>query len=158
MFSVIRTIGAIAVITAISLTSPAIVCGGKLTAGTKVIYPGGADQPPREKDTGVSLNADAVLSSKGNDNVEFDSGVLTNDSLEKLEAAGDYDLMLQLLANRSDPVAMSYKAIALENTGEREEAESIAIDLIKKKLVGPFLQKKLILHFDLDEFTESDLN
>lgn len=158
MFSVFRAIGAIAVITALSLTSPAIVNGGKLTAGTKVIYPGGADQPPREKDTGVVLNADAIANSTTNDNGELDSGLLNNDSLEKLEAAGNYDLMLQLLANRSDPVAMAYKAIALENTGELDEAESIAIDLIKKKLVEPFLQKKLILHFDLDEFTESDLN
>jgi len=157
MYSTLRTIAAIAAITAISLTSPAVVRGGKLSVGTKVIYPGGADQPPREKDTGVSLNADVKSAAILNNETDFPNGIISNNALEKLDKAGAYELMLQSLENRSDDVALAYKAIALEATDEYEEGENIALRLVKKGSLPHELKKRLIKKFDLEDFIDSEM-
>lgn len=154
MFSTLRTITAIAVIAAVSMTAPAVVNGGKLSVGTKVIYPGGADQPPREKDTGTSLSAESRSSAILDEEKDFSEGMITNNALEKLSQAGEYELMLQNLENRSDDIAMAYRAIALDGTGEYEEGENIAIRLVKKSTLPSELKKRLIAKFDLEDFIE----
>lgn len=156
MYSTLRTIAAIAAITAVSFTSPAVVRGGKLNVGTKVIYPGGADQPPREKDTGVSLNAEVKGSAGLNESTDFSNGMITNNALEKLDKTGEYELMLASLENRSDDVALAYRAIALEATDEYEEGETIAIKIVQSKNLPLKLKKRLIEKFDLDDFTSSE--
>jgi hypothetical protein len=106
---------------------------GSLQVGTKVIYPGGADQPPKEKDTGVSLNAEVT----GIARETADAG---EQSPEEIYDRNDYETTIEILKKRSDHESKTFTAIALFNLGNEDEAAEMA----RKLLEDPELPEELL--------------
>ncbi len=113
------------------LASPLNCFAGSLTVGTKVIYPGGTDQPPKEKDTGVSLNAEIA----GTADVESEDQL---DLYRRLLEEGDYQTLLENVENNDNPEFQTLKALALYYSDE----EDAALKLAKKLLINPNLSQE----------------
>ncbi len=96
-----------------------VLAAAELNVGKKVVYPGGADQPPKEKDTGIKLKVDVISAttfSKEDDTPD-------QEEMEKLLQEGDGKKLLETTANRSDPVSKAYEAMALLSLGKNAEGE-----------------------------------
>ena len=123
------------------------VNAGSLFVGTKVIYPGGANQPPKEKDTGTSLKASA----RGN----FPEKSLT-DNLNKLLDDEDYDTLLQMAKASDNKESRVYEAIALFHLDRKKEALSLAKKLLKDKTLPEDYCTKLCEELEIDEQEEQE--
>lgn len=126
---------------------------GTLSVGTKVIYPGGPDQPPLEKDTGVVFSAGATGGGSEEDDAPRNSAA-PGDSLNSLESEGSYDEILDLTGNRNDPEARAYRAIALFNSGNSDEAIETGRQLLLENRLTPELRQKIIDELGLEEPSE----
>lgn len=115
-----------------------------LTVGTKVIYPGGADQPPKEKDTGVSLKVGNVIAhgSEGS-NVAGLSLAPGQAALETLLEEGRAEDILRVVGSRSDPLSRTYRALALLEQGKTLEARQEAERALALRQFPPNLRDRL---------------
>ena len=109
---------------------------GSLNVGTKVIYPGGADQPPKEKDTGVSLKTDVVGIAE-----EQSSNQL--DSYRKMLEEGNYQELLENLEGNDSPEYQTLKALALYYCDEEQAAFELAEKLLKNPILSQESKQKL---------------
>ncbi|MFZ5950518.1 MAG: hypothetical protein ACOYXC_07420 [Candidatus Rifleibacteriota bacterium] len=123
---------------------PAAVLAGSLTVGTKVIYPGGADQPPKEKDTGVSFKAEVTGMARSS------SGKCQPDQIMQMLEQGDYSQVLAVTENRHDSQSLAMKAIALFHSDEEKAAIDLAEKLMKDKNLSRELKEKLCNELDLE--------
>lgn len=113
---------------------------GSLNVGTKVIYPGGADQPPKEKDTGISFKADVTGVAREEGQAGDDETIDAETMLEN----GEYEELLSHLDGRNDRQSLALKSLALYYNDQVEAAVEIA--------------KKLLADPDLPEATRKRLN
>lgn len=158
MKNILLTISALLVVAGV-FSLPVASDAGSLTVGTKVIYSGGSDQPPVEKDTGVKFStskssADPVGSAADNGPSE-QSSLNSPAVLDEMMENGDFDELLLAVEGREDPDSQAYMALVMYENGDSEKAKAIAINLLKKGRLRPELRKKLIEAFDFDE---EDLN
>ncbi|MDD3148537.1 MAG: hypothetical protein PHD82_14685 [Candidatus Riflebacteria bacterium] len=123
---------------------PVIVSGASLTVGTKVIYPGGTDQPPLEKDSGVKFSTGENGDQTAEQGRSIPNTAQTADSLAELAESGDFTELLQVTESRNDPDSQAYKALAMYETGDTEEAEELALKLLKNQQLSDELRQKLI--------------
>ncbi len=93
----------------------------QLTVGTKVIYPGGTDQPPKEKDTGVSLKVGNLHGAVGNGSPSFE-GEGTASAYEDMLQSGQAEDLLRALRGKIGPLARTYRALALLDLGREADA------------------------------------
>ena len=93
----------------------------QLTVGTKVIYPGGTDQPPKEKDTGVSLKVGNIHGAVGDGSPSFD-GEGTASAYEDMLQTGQAEDLLRALRGKGDPLSRTYRALALLDLGREADA------------------------------------
>lgn len=123
-----------------------LVFAGSLSVGTKVIYPGGADQPPKEKDTGVSLNADIVgiAADKNADDEE------TIEHFKQMLEEEDYENLLQKISDRNDPESLALKALALYYHGAETEALELAEKLLKNPKLSDQDKQKICEEMSLE--------
>lgn len=123
------------------------VNAGSLFVGTKVIYPGGANQPPKEKDTGTSLKASA----RGN----FPEKVLLED-LENLFDDEDYETLLIKARLANNKEAKVYEAIALFRLNRKKAAKTLARVLLKDKGLTEEASQQLCDELDIDAIEDLD--
>ena len=132
-----------------------IACyAGSLTVGTKVIYPGGADQPPQEKDTGVSLKGSAI----GHGGASGQAVSRDTESPEALEEAGDYEGILVSCSKSSDLNSRAWVAIAMWYIGSESEAQRNAAALIKEEGLSEEMKDKLTYELFLDQLEDEETN
>ncbi len=114
---------------------------GKLVVGTKVIYPGGADQPPKEKDTGISWKA----GDEGGSSASAMGGGGSRASLQyqSMLDGGDLDALFREVENRYDPISSYYRVMTLQEMGREEEAASEASRLLRSEHFPPDLKAKI---------------
>jgi hypothetical protein len=120
-----------------------------LSVGTKVIYPGGADQPPKEKDTGVSLNAEIESGGK-----TFDAN--NEPDPEQIYIENDYESTIEILKDFDSPECRAYVAIAMYNLGQEEKAKKIAKSLLEQKFLKTSTIQTLIEELELEEELKED--
>jgi len=101
-----------------------------LTVGTKVIYPGGTDQPPKEKDTGVSLKVESVRVSDPDS--EEPQEYAEEEFFDKMLNRGDAKKLLQIVSRRNDATGKAYTFLALAALDRSEEAVRLGNELIKR--------------------------
>jgi hypothetical protein len=99
------------------------VWSGELSVGSKVIYPGGADQPPKEKDVGIKLKANVVGGSVATENDEL-SDVDDSESpdYQGLLDEGNTRLIIDHTAGKTDAESLAFRALALQKVGRKAEA------------------------------------
>ncbi|HNV68966.1 MAG TPA: hypothetical protein PKO06_04650 [Candidatus Ozemobacteraceae bacterium] len=129
------------------------VSAGSLTVGTKVIYPGGPDQPPKEKDTGVSLKAEVVGISDESDVADPTSASATED-LALLAESGRYEDLLEQVEEPKTTEQIAWKALALWETGSEHEARVLATQALKEKNLPRHLREKLETTFEVQNESE----
>jgi hypothetical protein len=105
-----------------------------LNVGTKVIYPGGAGQPPKEKDSGTSLNFDAKGASLNYKQRQNLNELLENEDFETLLRTA------RLILTRE---AKIYEAIALFKLGQKKKGIKLGKKLLKDKKLPEYLREKL---------------
>ncbi|NLI77616.1 MAG: hypothetical protein GX442_14410 [Candidatus Riflebacteria bacterium] len=93
----------------------------QLTVGTKVIYPGGTDQPPKEKDTGVSLKVGNIHGAVGDGSPSL-SGEGAASAYEDMLQSGQAEDLLRALRGQGDPLSRTYRALALLDLGREADA------------------------------------
>lgn len=121
------------------------VLAGSLSVGTKVIYPGGADQPPKEKDTGVSLKADVVGIARGSESDTQEA----NEHFQQMLDFGEYEKLIDEIGESDDPEILSLKALALYYNDEDEAAFELANKLLKNKKLSQETKDYLCRELDL---------
>lgn len=117
------------------------VNAGSLFVGTKVIYPGGENQPPKEKDIGTSLKASA----RGN--VAEKS---MDDKLKQLFEDEDYETILNVTKTAVSRESKVYKTIALFRLNRKKEAKKLAKVLLKDKNLSEENYNKLCEELEID--------
>ncbi|RCK79582.1 MAG: hypothetical protein OZSIB_4336 [Candidatus Ozemobacter sibiricus] len=117
-----------------------------------MIYPGGADQPPKEKDTGVSLKVDKIIG-HGSAVSERDDLPLApgQAALETLLVEGRPEEILRIVGSRSDPLSRTYRALALLDLGKISLARQEADQALAQRRFPPDLRARLE-----EAFSESD--
>jgi len=99
---------------------------GSLTVGTKVIYPGGTDQPPKEKDTGITFKVGNIHGSVGSEET-VDVSFSQENTWQELIDSGKSEDLLKALRGKSDPLAATFRVLAYMDLGvvpsARREAE-----------------------------------
>ncbi|MEW6709895.1 MAG: hypothetical protein AB1403_08755 [Candidatus Riflebacteria bacterium] len=140
----------LAILLVLVILLPVAVRAGSLTVGTKVIYPGGADQPPKEKDTGVSFKAEVTGIARSSD------GNYQPEQIMQMLDQGDYDQVLAITRDRHDSQSLAIKAIALFYSDEEKAAIDIAEKLLKDKNLSLEMKEKLCneLNMDMPEFEQ----
>lgn len=107
---------------AILAAFPMLAAGqSQLTVGTKVIYPGGTDQPPKEKDTGVSLKVGNIHGAVG-DGCPSNEGEGAESAYEDMLQSGQAEDLLRVLRGKADPLSRTYRALALLDLGREADA------------------------------------
>ena len=158
MKSILLALSALLVIAGV-FSLPVASDAGSLTVGTKVIYSGGSDQPPVEKDTGVKFSTGkssvAPAGSTADNGPSEQSSLNSPAVLDAMMENGEFDELLLAVEGREDPDSQAYMALAMSENGDSEKAEAIARNLLKAGQLKPELRKKLLEAFDLDE---EDLN
>lgn len=122
---------------------PLLLWAGSLTVGTKVMYPGGADQPPKEKDTGVSLKVDVVGMSGSETEEPFSESASAASQLTMWAENGEYDQMLEALETPKTSEEKAWKAIALLKTGEGDAGDQLAREALKDPGLPSHLRRRL---------------
>lgn len=143
---------------------PIASVAGSLTVGSKVIYSGGSDQPPVEKDTGVkfstgsSSSTSADSAAAGADAMPEQSSTDSPATFDAMIENGEFDELLLAVEGRDDPESKAYMALAMYENGDSEKAEEIARKLLKTGQLQPELRQKLLTAFDLaeEELIEAD--
>jgi len=110
----------------------------ELNIGQKVVYPGGADQPPKEKDVGVKLKVNPISAS-----VETREAEATEEDYEELLKAGKAREVLKLLGDKNDPVSEGYRILALNDLGMKNEARAKAEKLLKSDDLPEYLRNHI---------------
>ena len=123
---------------------PVMAGGASLTVGTKVIYPGGSDQPPLEKDTGVKFSTGIDNQQTTGQSINAATPEQTANSLAELAESGNFAELLLMAEGRADPDSQAYKALAMYETGDPEEAEKLALQLLQNQQLSEELRQKLI--------------
>jgi hypothetical protein len=146
------------------ITSPS-VDGGSLVVGDKVVYPGGADSPPKEKDVGIKLNAE-VRGGPGRARPDSDATLGTDSDvslpgtgspafaqtgdgdeqegiLDDYWVSGDWNAILSETSGRDDSVSCAYRALALFQTGSSAEARRLARNALTDEDLAVDLQIRL---------------
>ena len=128
---------------------PGMLHAGSLTVGTKVIYPGGADQPPKEKDTGVSLKVDVVGVAEPDQAASTEAS--SSASLAEMSDNGDYEKILEAVKTPVTLEQKAWKAIALWHTGKEEQASQLGKGLLKDPSLSPDLRQKILDDMSLED-------
>lgn len=123
-----------------------LVFAGSLSVGTKVIYPGGTDQPPKEKDTGVSFNAD-IVGLAADENIDEEK---TIEHFKQMLEEEDYDNLLQQISDRNDPESLALKSLALYYQGSEPEALELAGKLLKNPKLSDQSKQKICEELSLE--------
>ncbi|MFZ2960914.1 MAG: hypothetical protein WA705_28885 [Candidatus Ozemobacteraceae bacterium] len=112
---------------------------GELKVGTKVIYSGGADQPPQEKDTGVKLKADVIgIAAPGKE-----EEVIDQDELDGFLTERNFKAILEKTEKKTDLVSKSYEVLALMGEGRKSEAGGKAKKVLKSEELPDDLRTKV---------------
>ena len=112
--------------------------GAELNVGSKIVYPGGADQPPKEKDVGVKLKVEPVSSS-----IETQEEFASEEDLAVLLSDGQTSKILSFTADKKDPSSQAYRALALFAVDRKKEAEQVARKVLKSDDLSSDLRDKL---------------
>ena len=153
---------ALLLIAAWVVSFPLVSVAGSLTVGSKVIYSGGSDQPPVEKDTGVKFSTGkssaAPVDSTADDDTSEQSSLNSPAVLDAMIENGEFDELLLAVEGRDDPDSQAYMALAMYENGDSDKAEEIAINLLKAGQLKPELRQKLLDTFDLyeEDLSEAD--
>ena len=104
---------------------------GELHVGQKVVYPGGADQPPKEKDIGLKLKVDNITVSEATTPELPDDQEV--DDLTALLDTGRFQDVIHAGAGKKDPISRALVALAImEEEGRLAEglqaAQAVASD------------------------------
>lgn len=129
------------------LVLPTLFCNpevqaGELVVGKKVVYPGGADQPPKEKDVGVKLKVESRGGTVFTQDPREEDAVEEKD-FEALLQDGKTREILDTTAGKTDPASKGYRALALEKVDRRNEARSTAQEALKSDDLPDDLRERL---------------
>jgi hypothetical protein len=124
---------------------------GELHVGQKVVYPGGADQPPKEKDVGLKFKIDhiAVAGEPSADSLPETQDI---DELAALQDSGQFRDVIRATEGRKDPVSRAFRVLAtLEEAADEKSqvekelktARSLAADSRLPEEIRTRLQEKI---------------
>lgn len=116
---------------------------GSLKVGSKVIYPGGTNQPVQEKDAGVSFNAKIV-------GFAHEEPAMEERKPAEIFASESYETIIEMLKDKSDLESRAYLALALYYTNQDAQAKQMGQILIENSSLSDETREKLCDELELE--------